>query len=106
MIRRALTALAAAAVAELCCAAGSLLHMVRLVARVDRVSAWTVLSSRRNLTFSAWRASLTVGDRLLFGGVGVAAAAGVLAAPYLRPALASAAAKIRAALAARTAGRG
>ncbi|NUR58940.1 MAG: hypothetical protein HOV87_09735 [Catenulispora sp.] len=106
MIRRSLTALAAAAGAELCCVAGSLFHVVRLVARVERVSTWTVLTSRRNLAFSAWRTALTTGDRLLFGGVGVAAAAGVLAAPHLRPLLASAAARIRAALAARTTGRG
>jgi hypothetical protein len=106
VIRRALTALAAAAGAELCCVAGSLLHTVRLVARVERVSAWTVLASRRNLAFSAWRSALTTGDRLLFGGVAVAAAAGVLAAPHLRPPAAAAAARIRAAFAARTTGRG
>ncbi|NUR25306.1 MAG: hypothetical protein HOV83_05560 [Catenulispora sp.] len=106
MIRRALTALAAAAGAGLCCLAGSLFRVARLVARVDRVSLWTVLNSRRNVALNAWRAALTPGDELLFAGVGAAAAAGVLAAPFLRPVLASAPSRIRAALAARTARRG
>ena len=85
MIRRSLTALAAAAAAGLCCAAGSFLHAIRLVAHVQGVSFWTALSSRRNTALTAWRASLTVGDRLLFVAVAVVAAAGVLAAPYLVP---------------------
>ena len=106
MIRRALTALAVAAGAGLCCAAGSLFRVVRLIARVDRVSVWTVLNTRRNLALNAWRADLTPGDRLLFAGVGVAAAAGVLAMPFLRPRLASVSARIGGALAARTTRRG
>jgi len=106
MIRRPLTALAAAAGAELCCVAGSLFRVVRLVARVDGVSVWTVLNSRRNLALETWKAALTVGDRLLFGAVGLAAAGGVLAAPYLRPALTSVRGRIRAALAARAVRRG
>jgi hypothetical protein len=85
MIRRSLTALAAAAAAELCCVAGSFLHAIRLVAHVEGVSLATVLSSRRNTALTAWRASLTVGDRLLFAAVAVLAAAGVLAWPYLKP---------------------
>ncbi|GAA1951120.1 hypothetical protein [Catenulispora subtropica] len=106
MIRRSLNALAAAAGAELCCAAGSLFRVVRLVARVDRVSVWTVLNTRRNVALTAWRSALTPGDRLLFAGVGVAAAAGVLAAPLLGPLLAASSARIRATLAAHTTRRG
>ena len=85
MLRRSLTALAAAVAAELCCVAGSYLHAIRLVAHVDGVSLWTALSSRRNDAFTAWRASLTVGDRLLFVAVAVLAAAAVLTGPYLKP---------------------
>jgi hypothetical protein len=85
VIRRPLTALAAAAAAELCCVAGSFLHAIRLVAHVEGVSLLTVLSSRWNMALTAWRASLTVGDRLLFVAVAVLAAALVLAGPYLKP---------------------
>ena len=85
MIRRSLTALAAAATAELCCVAGSFLHAMRLVGHVEGVSLPTVLSSRRNMALTAWRASLTVGDRLLFAAVAVLAAALVLAGPHLLP---------------------
>ena len=85
MIRRSLTALAVAAAAELCCVAGSFLHAILLVAHVDGISVWSVLTSRWNAALTAWRASLTVGDRLLFAAVAVVAAAGVLAAPYLKP---------------------
>jgi hypothetical protein len=87
MIRRPLTALAAAAAAELCCVAGSFFHSMRLVAHVEDVSVWSVLGSRRNTVLTAWRASLTVGDQVLFVAVAVLAAAGVLAAPVLRPAI-------------------
>ncbi|GAA2036858.1 hypothetical protein GCM10009839_42420 [Catenulispora yoronensis] len=106
MIRRLPAASAAAVAAVLCCLAGSGFRMVRLIARVERVSVWTVLNTRRSLAFNAWRAALTTGDRVLFGAVGVAAAAGVLAAPYLRPRVASAATRFRAALAARVTRRG
>lgn len=85
MIRRSLTALAAAAAAELCCVAGSYLHAIRLVAHVEGVSVWTALNSRHNASLTAWRASLTVGDRLLFVAVALVAAAAVLARPYLKP---------------------
>jgi hypothetical protein len=85
MTRRPLTALAAAAAAELCCVAGSFLHAIRLVAHVDGVPVWTVLTSRRNTALTAWRASLGTGDRLLFVAVAALAAAAVLAAPYVRP---------------------
>ena len=46
MIRRSLTALAAAVAAELCCVAGSFLHAMRLVAHIDGVSVGTALNSR------------------------------------------------------------
>ncbi|MEY9926925.1 hypothetical protein ABH926_001550 [Catenulispora sp. GP43] len=85
MIRRSLTALAAAVAAELCCVAGSFLHAVRLVAHVEGVSVWTALSSHWNTSLTAWRASLTAGDRLLFVAVAAVAAAAVLAGPYLKP---------------------
>jgi hypothetical protein len=87
MIRRPLTALAAAAAAELCCVAGSFFHAMRLVAHVEDVSVWSVLGSRLNTVLCAWRSSLTVGDLLLFVAVAVVAAAGVLAGPVLRPAI-------------------
>jgi hypothetical protein len=87
VIRRSLAALAAAAAAGLCCAAGSFLHAIRLVAHVDGVSVPTVLSSHRNSALTAWRASLTVGDRLLFAAVAVVAAAAVLARPHLKQTL-------------------
>jgi hypothetical protein len=114
VIRRTLTALAAAAGAELCCVAGSVFRIVRLIARVDGESVWTALNSRRNLTLTTWQAGLAVRDRLIFAAVPVAAAAAVLAAPYLRPRLRRLlepfltwpASRIRAALAARTARRG
>lgn len=85
MIRRSLTALAAAVAAELCCVAGSFLHAIRLVARVDSVSLLTVLNTRRNTALTAWRSSLTAGDRLLFLAVALAAAGAVLAGPRLKP---------------------
>ncbi|WP_194899590.1 hypothetical protein [Catenulispora pinisilvae] len=85
MIRRSLTALAAALAAELCCVAGSFLHAMRLVAHVDDVSLSAVLTAHRNAALTAWRSSLTVGDRLLFVAVAVLAAAAVLSAPYLKP---------------------
>ena len=85
VIRRSLTALAAAVAAELCCVAGSVLHAIRLVAHVENVSLLTAISSRRNTTLTAWRASLTSGDRLLFVAVAVVAAVAVLAAPYWKP---------------------
>lgn len=85
MIRRPLTALAAALAAELCCVAGSFLHAIRLVAHLDGVSVVSVLTSHWNAAFTAWRSSLTAGDRLLFVTVAVLAAAAVLAEPYLKP---------------------
>lgn len=85
MMRRPLTALAAAVAAESCCVAGSFLHSLRLVAHVDGISVWSVLGSRLSTALTAWRASLTAGDRLLFAAVAGLAAAGVLAAPYLKP---------------------
>jgi hypothetical protein len=114
VIRRALTALAAAAGAELCCVAGSVFRVVRLIAHVDGVSVWTVLNSRRNLALSTWQAGLGGRDQLIFAAVPVAAAAAFLAAPFLHPRLRRLldplltwpASRIRAALAARTARRG